>query len=318
VLLATGHDPIFAYGELVQRTLLRGAGLSETVVRSAPILIAGAAALIAVKGGLWNIGIDGQVLVGAMVAGTIGGYLVSAPAPLLWICCAVGGTIAGGLWALVPAILRARWGLNEIVTSIMFTYLALSLTAWLVKGPIRDRALVAPQTASIPRELRLPSLGDTRLHLGIVAALALVLLVHLVLRYTVLGYELSVVGANVRAARHGLIRVPSYQAGAFTVSGAVAGLAGVNDVLSTKGTFQAEWNPAYGLAAFAAVFLARKSPVGLVPAALFLGFLAYGADIMPRAAGIAPAFFDAFEGLLLIALALTSWLHARVTAGNAA
>ncbi|MBA2246972.1 MAG: ABC transporter permease, partial [Chloroflexia bacterium] len=203
-------------------------------------------------------------------------------------------------------------------TSIMFTYLALSLTAWLVKGPIRDRALVAPQTASIPRELRLPSLGDTRLHLGIVAALALVLLVHLVLRYTVLGFELSVVGANVRAARHGLIRVPSYQAGAFALSGAVAGLAGVNDVLSTKGTFQAEWNPGYGLVAFAAVFLARKSPIALVPAALFLGFLAYGADIMPRAAGIAPAFFDAFEGLLLIALALTSWLHARVTSGNAA
>ena len=318
ILLATGHDPVFAYGEVVQRALLRWTGLIETVVRAAPILIVGVAALVAVRAGLWNIGIDGQVLVGAMVAGAIGGSLASAPGPLLWLCCAAAGAAAGGLWALVPALLRARWGLNEIVTSIMFNYLALSLTAWLVQGPIRDSLLVSPQTATIPRELRLPSLGDTRLHLGVVAALMLTILVHLVLRHTVAGYELSIVGANVRAARHGLIAVPAYQVGAFIVSGAIAGLAGVNDILSTKGTFQAEWNPAYGLAAFAAVFLARKSPLGLVPAAIFLGFLAYGADIMPRAADIAPAFFDAFEGLLLIALALSSWITGRASSGDAA
>ena len=318
VLLATGHDPVFAYGELGQRTLLRWSGLVETVVRAAPILIAGVAALVAVKGGLWNIGIDGQVLIGAMVAGAIGGNLASVPGPVLWLCCAAAGAVTGGLWAVVPALLRARWGLNEIVTSIMFNYLALSLTAWLVQGPIRDSSLVSPQTPTIPREVRLPALGDTRLHLGIVAALVLVILVHAVLRYTVVGYELSVVGANVRAARHGLIAVPAYHAGAFVVSGAVAGLAGVNDILSTKGAFQAEWNPAYGLAAFAVVFLARKNPLGLVPAAVFLGFLAHGADIMPRAADIAPAFFDAFEGLLLIALALSSWVHARISAGDQA
>ena len=318
VLLATGHDPVLAYGELGQRTLLRWSGLVETVVRATPILIAGVAALVAVKGGLWNIGIDGQVLAGAMVAGAIGGNFATAPGPLLWLGCATAGALTGGLWALVPALLRARWGLNEIVTSIMFNYLALSLTAWLVQGPIRDRSLVSPQTPTIPRELRLPALGDTRLHLGIVAALALAVLVHILLRHTVVGYELSVVGANVRAARHGLIAVPAYHVGAFVVSGAVAGLAGVNDILSTKGAFQAEWNPAYGLAAFAAVFLGRKSPLGLVPAAVFLGFLAHGADIMPRAADIAPAFFDAFEGLLLIALALSSWIHARVSAGDTA
>lgn len=318
VLLATGHDPIFAYGELVRRVLLRGSGLTETAVRSAPLLIAGIAALVAVKGGLWNIGIDGQVLIGAMAAGWIGGSMGSAPAPLVWLLCAAGGIVGGGLWALAPALLRAFWGLNEIVTSIMFNYLALSLTAWLVKGPIRDRSLVSPQTAMIPRELRLPALGDTRLHIGIVVALALAILAHLVMRYTVAGYELSVVGASVRAARHGLIPVSAYQTGAFVASGALAGLAGVNDILSTKGTFQAEWNPGYGLAAFAAVFLARKSWFGLIPAALFLGVLSYGGDIMPRAADIAPAFFDAFEGLLLIVLALSSWLLARASAGDAA
>jgi len=312
VLQVTGHDPVFAYGELIRRSLLRPLGLQETIVRAAPILIAGVAVLVAVKAGLWNIGIDGQVLMGALAAGYAGANLVSLPGPVLWGFCAAAGAIAGGLWAVLPALLRARWGLNEIVTSIMFNYVAISLTAWLVKGPIRDRALVSPQTATIPRELRLPTIGDTRLHLGIVAAFLLILVLGLILRHTVAGYELTFVGANVRAARHGLIPVRSYLTGAFIVSGAVAALAGVNDVLSTKGTFQAEWNPGYGLTAFALVFLARRTPIGLVPAALFLGFLAYGSDIMPRSADIAPAFFDVFEGVLLIFLALSTWFHSVV------
>jgi len=312
VLLATGHDPVFAYGQLIQRTLLRPLGLQETIVRAGPILIAGVAVLVAVKAGLWNIGIDGQVLMGALAAGYVGAHLASVPGPLLWACCAGVGAFAGGLWALVPALLRARWGLNEIVTSIMFNYVAFSLGAWLVKGPIRDRSLVTPQTVMIPRDVRLTSIGDTRLHLGIIAAVALALVLYLVLRHTVAGFELTFVGANVRAARHGLIPVTSYLIGAFITSGAIAALAGVNDVLSTKGTFQAEWNPGYGLAAFALVFLARRNPLGLIPAALFLGFLAYGADIMPRAADIAPAFFELFEGMLLIVLALSTWIHVRV------
>lgn len=313
VLLLAGHDPLYAYGELVRRAVLRPVGVQEATVRAAPILIAGIAVLVAVRAGLWNIGIDGQVLMGALAAGFIGAHLVSVPAPVLWIACATAGVLAGGLWALVPALLRARWGLNEIVTSIMFNYVAFSMSAWLVKGPIRDETLVSPQTTAIPRELRLPAIGDTRLHLGIVVAVALVLVLFLVLRYTVVGYELDVVGANARAARHGLIPVGVYLTGAFIASGALAALTGVNDVLSTKGTFQADWNPGYGLPAFALVFLARKRLVGVIPAALFLGLLAYGADIMPRAADIAPAFFQLFEGLLLLALALSAWMRALVT-----
>lgn len=311
VLLSTGHDPIGVYGELVQRTLLRARGLQETIVRAAPILIAGVAVLVAVRAGLWNIGVDGQVLIGALAAGYVGGNMGFASAPLIWITCTAAGAIAGGLWASVPALLRAWWGLNEIVTSIMFNYVAFSLTAWLVKGPIRDPSLVSPQTTAIPRELRLPSIGDTRLHLGIIAALALVVLLHLALRHTVTGYELTFVGLNARAARHGMIPVRAYLFGAFVASGAIAALAGVNDVLSTKGTFQAEWNPGYGLAAFALVFLARKSAVGLLPAALFLALVSYGADIMPRAAGLAPAFFVLFEGVLLMVLALSMWIRSH-------
>ena len=314
VLLAlTGHEPLAAYRELVERTLLRPVGWQEILVRATPLLLAGCAVLIAVRAGIWNIGVDGQVLVGALAAGSVGGVLSDAGAgrPGVWTGAALAGLLAGGLWGLVPALLRARLGINEIVTTLMFNYIAISLTAWLVKGPLRDKTIVSPQTPLIPRELRLTTLGDTRVHAGLLVALLLVVAAGWFLQRTVAGYELTVAGATPRAARHGLIPVAGYMVAALVASGAIAALAGVNDVLSTKGTFQGEWNPGYGLTAFALVFLARSSVAGLIPAALFLGLLSYGADVMPRAAGIAPAFFDVVEGTLLITLAVGAWVRHR-------
>lgn len=277
-------------------------------MRATPILIAGAAVLVAVRAGVWNIGIDGQVLMGAMAAGALAPHLASAGRPALWLAVVGVAGVAGALWALPPAILRARFGVNEIVTTIMFNYVAISLTAWLVKGPLRDPGLVTPETPPIPRELRLAMLGDTRVHVGIVLAVGTVLLLGWALRSTVAGLELGVVGSNPRAARYLLIPVRRYLTGAFLVSGALAGLAGANDVLSTKGTFQAEWNPGYGFVAFALVFLARRNAWVMLPAALLLGMLSYGADVMPRAANVDSSFFGFLEGSLLVSLAVTGWL----------
>ncbi len=309
ILALTGNDPFDAYRALVDRTLLRPAGLQESLVRATPLLLTGTGVLIAVRAGVWNVGVDGQVLIGAMAGAVAASHLLSASRPVLWLGVALTAGVAGALWALPPALLRARFGVNEIVSTIMFNYVAISLTAWLVKGPLRDESLVTPQTPSIPRELRLTMLGDTRIHIGLIVAVVAIVVLGGVLRWTVAGLELRVVGANLRAARHALIPVRAYLAGAFLISGAFAGLAGANDVLSTKGTFQAEWNPAYGFVAFALVFLARRNPWALLPASLLFGMLSYGADVMPRAAGIDPAFFGFFEGTLLVTLAITGWLH---------
>ena len=307
VLLVAGHNPVVAAGELVQRTVLRPSGLQEVVVRAVPLLIVGLAVLVAARAGLWNIGIDGQLLVGAFSTAIVGSWLDAAGRPVLWIVAIVAGAVGGVAWVAIPALLRMRWGINEIVTTIMFNYLALSLTAWLVKGPFRDESLVAPQTPMIPRELRFVSFGDTRIHVGLILALILWLVVTIWLQKTVSGFELRAVGENSRAARHAMIPVAAIVLVAMLASGALAGVAGANDVLSTKGTFQAEWNPEYGLSAFALVFLARRNPYALLPAALFLGVLAYGADVMPRAAGIPPSFFSLFEGILLIVFAVLHW-----------
>jgi len=315
VLLVTGHDPFDAWGELIRRTLGRPIGVQEVLVRATPLLLAGLAVVIAAKAGLWNIGIDGQVLVGALVAAVAGHAVEGAGRFTVWAVALATSALAGAAWIAVPAWLRARWQINEIVTTIMFNYVALSLTAWLVKGPFHDDSLVAPQTALIPRESRFASLGDTRVHAGLALALAGWLLMALWLRRTEAGFELRAVGESPKAARHAMMPVTRIIVGALLASGAIAAIAGANDVLSTKGTFQAEWNPGYGLAAFALVFLARPNVLALVPAALFLGVLSYSADVMPRAADVPSAFFTLFEGILLLVLAVLRWQPWERTGG---
>ncbi|MBA2277032.1 MAG: ABC transporter permease [Chloroflexia bacterium] len=311
-LLLTGHDPVMAYGALAERVMFRSTGASEVLVRVGPLLIAGAAVLVSVRAGVWNIGIDGQVLSGALACAVVASALVGhVIAPVMWVAGAVAALAAGGAWALLPGLLRARLGLNEIITTIMLNYVALSLSGWLVKGPLKDPNLVAPQTPVIPRLDRLPVLGDTRLHLGLLVALVVALVVGYLLHGSRIGFELGIVGERPRVAHYAVMPVGRLLLTAFLVSGALAGLAGANDILSTKGTFQADWNPGYGLAAFALVFLARRRAVGLIPAALLLGALAYGADILPRAADVAPAFVDLLEGLILGSLALMTYVRER-------
>ena len=309
VLLLTGHDPLAAYGALAERLFQSPTGASEAIVRAAPLLLAGTAVLVAVRAGVWNIGIDGQVVAGALTCAVAADLFVGrVPAPIMWIGAAVSALVAGAAWALVPGLLRARFGLNEIITTIMLNYVAFSLASWLVKGPLRDPSLVAPQTPLIPRAERLPMLVDTRLHLGILVALIVALSVGFLLHATRAGFELGIVGERPRVAHFALLPVSRLLLVAFLLSGALAGLAGANDILATRGTYQADWSPGYGLAAFALVFLARRRAVGLVPAALLLGALAYGADVLPRAAGVSPAFFDLLEGFILAILALTAAL----------
>lgn len=302
VLVSTGHDPIDVWFALLDRAGGRASGREDVLVRLTPLLITGLGVLIAVRAGVWNIGIDGQVLVGAFCAALAGAAVVDAGRLAVLVCGLLAGLIGGAAWAVVPAILRARLGLSDVVTSVMFNYLAFFATAWLVKGPARDIDVVSPQTTSIPRELRLPQMFDSRVHAGLLIAVALLAVVAVVLERNRWGFVLTVVGKSPAAARHGRMPVAAVLIVAFVLSGAFAGLAGANDVLSTKGTFQAEWNPQYGLSSFALVFLARRDWRGLPFAAVLLGVLAYGQDVLPRAADIAPAFFTLFEGLLLISL----------------
>lgn len=311
-LLLRGKDPLAAYGILFGRGLGTSYGITETLIRMAPLLIVSAGLVISLRAGVWNIGIDGQLLVGALFAGVAGSALAGqVPNPVMWLVAALAGMIGGLLWALAPGILRVRWNLNEIITTLMMNYVALNVTSWLVKGPVKDPDVVPPQTRLIPKEMRLPDIGNSGVHIGLLVGIVVVVLVAILFRNTVLGFMLDVLGRNRQAAIHAGMPVNRLTLVALLASGALAGLAGANDILGVKGLFQGNWNPGYGFAAFALVYLARLNSLWIIPFAYFLSFLSIGGEMMARPLGIPTYFVEVLEGLMLLCFAVATWFERR-------
>ena len=202
--------------------------------------------------------------------------------------------------------------------TLMMNYVAFNLVSFLVKGPAQDPAVVTPQTRTLPPELRLPPLPGFGGHLGLVVALFAVLAVSVLFRATALGFALDLLGRSPRAARHAGFPTGRLVAVALLASGALAGLAGANDVLGVRGVVQGNWNPSYGFTAFAVAYLARLRPLWLLPFALFLAWLTLGAELMARPLAIPPAFVDLLEGLMLLAFAAVAVLERRLLASAAA
>lgn len=311
-LWLVGKDPVQAYGILFSRGIGSSFGLTETLIKMAPLLLVSAGLLVALKASVWNIGVDGQFLIGASLVGLVAPRLAGViPYFLMLSLCALVGVGGGIAWGVVPAALKVRYGLNEIITTIMMNYVAVYLTSWLVKGPFRDPSVVAPQMPLIPEAFRLPALPFTRIHLGLVVGLAAVLLVYLMFRYSTVGFALMVLGRSRKAALHAGMPVNRLVVMAMLASAGLAGLAGANDVLGVKGLFQGEWNPMYGLTGFALVFLARLNGLGVIPLAYFFALLDFGGEMMARTAQIPAFFVPMLEGLMLIFLAVGAYFERK-------
>lgn len=311
-LLIVGKDPFEAYKLLVSRGLGSSFAVTETLIKMAPLLMVSAGLVLALKASVWNIGIDGQFLFGASLVGITAAKLVGIlpPVPMLVISAFVG-FVGGAVWGIVPALLKVRYGLNEIITTIMMNYVAIYVTSWLVKGPFKDPAVVPPQTPLIPKEFRLPPLPFTRVHVGVLVGLLVVLLVYLMFRNTTLGFKLMVVGRSRNAAIHAGMPVNRLVVLALLLSAGLAGLAGANDVLGVKGLFQGEWNPAYGLTGFALTFLARLNGLLVIPFTYFFAFLLFGGEMMARTARIPSFFVEFLEGLMLVFFAVAVCVERR-------
>lgn len=309
-LEARGKDAIAAYRILFERGLGGRDGLTETFKQMAPLLIVSGGLVISLRAGVWNIGVDGQFLIGGLLAGVVGAGLVGdVPRWLMLLVAAIAGFAGGLAWAIVPTVLRVRWGLNEIITTLMMNYVAVNVTSWLVKGPVRDKAHVAAQTTLIPVRDWLPHIPGTEVHVGLIAGVVVVLLVAVLFRSTVLGFMLNVLGRNPRAALHAGLPVGWLTALALLLSGGFAGLAGANDVLGIQGLFKGNWNPGYGFTGFALVYLARLDALWLLPFAFFFSFLIIGGQSMPRRADVPTYYIDMLEGLMLIFFAAVVYLE---------
>ena len=307
VIAAGGHDVAPALRALWEGSFGSSYALtSATFVRATPLLLAGLAVALAFRAGVWNIGAEGQLLVGAAAAAIIGLALErTAGAGTLPIALVAGAT-AGAAWAGIAAYLRRRFGVLEVISTIMLNFIAVYLVGYLVRGPMQEPTHIYPQSEALDAAVRLPRLlPGTRLHLGALIALGIAPLLWWSLRRTAAGFRVRAVGANADAARSaGGIDVERTRTGAFVVSGALAGLAGAVELTGVTFALYENLSPGYGFTAIAVALLARLDPLAVILTAVLFGGLESGALAMQREAGIPSATVSVVEGaLILFALA---------------
>ena len=309
ILLALGKDPLAYYDYVLQRGLFSWSGFQQTVIRSAPLLLIASGLIVAFRAGIWNLGVDGQFLLAAVAAAALAPLLItSLPSWLtIVICCAISILVAMA-WSLVPAFLKAQYGLNEIVTTLMMTFLGISFANVLVKLPFDDPDNSVPQTMTLPVADRLGRLFDTTIHSGIIIALLAVFAVHFVMTRTAFGLRLQIVGANPRAAKHAGVSVGRLTYATFALSAGLAGLGGAVEILGVWGTMRADWNPAYGLLVVPLVFLARFNGIAVIGFTLFFAILMIGGESASRRLGVPNFYVLVLVALLLIFLALVEYL----------
>ncbi|HYV98767.1 MAG TPA: ABC transporter permease [Gemmatimonadaceae bacterium] len=298
----TGAAPLNALSVLWRGSLGSWYALtSGTLLRATPLMLAGLATAVAFRAGVMNIGVEGQLLAGATLAGALALTAPGLGLALLPLGLAAG--VAGGaLWSALPAVLKRRAGVLEAVTTLMLNAVALYLVGWLVRGPLQEPAHVYPQTAQIVSAARLPILvSGTRLHAGFAIALLLVLAAWWVFTYTSAGFQLRAVGANPRAARlTGGVNPDRVAFAAFLVSGGLAGLAGASEMQGVTYGLYESLSPGYGYTAIAVALLARLDPRAIVPSAVFFAALETGANALQRDAAVPAVVVKVVEALMIL------------------
>jgi len=311
VLLLLGVDPLTYYGFVVERGLLRPRGLQETLTRTIPLMLLGSALIVSFRAGVWNLGIDGQYILGTFGAASMAPVLLAIlPTPVALILCLMIGAIVGAAWTVVPALLRAYQGISEVISTLMMSFVATSTAAAVIKLFFRDMNMTEPQTRTIPVAQRLPALFGT-VNVGIILAVACIIGVHLLMTRTALGLRLRVLGMNARAARHAGLSVPRLTILTMALSGAFAGLGGATEMLGVLGKMHADWNPGYGFVVVPLVFLARMNGWAVIGFVFLFSMLSIGAESAAVRLGVPQYFNLMLVGFILIFLALVEFLDQR-------
>jgi general nucleoside transport system permease protein len=318
LLLAGGYDTARALHALWEGSVGSSyALLSGTLVRATPLILAGLAVALAFTAGVLNVGAEGQLLAGATAAAAVGvmsGAHFGSATPVLGL---LAGVLGGAAWALPAAYLRRRFGVLEVISTIMLNFVAIDLVGWLVRGPLQEPLRIYPQSSSIAAEAQLPKLAaGTRLHAGFLLAVVAALALWWMLRRTAAGFRLRVSGASpAAAASAGLIDVPRTATLAFLTSGALAGLAGAVELSGVTYALYENLSPGYGYTAIAVALLARLDPLAVVASGVVFGALEAGAGAMQRDAGVPSVIVSVVEALVILVLLAGDWLRDRSTQG---
>lgn len=316
VIAGLGADPFAFYADVFALGT-RGSGLQQSLTAMAPLLLVALGLIVAFRAGLWNLGYGGSyLLAAAAVAGVAPDVFAALPYPLALAALAALALVVGAVLGLVPAALKAYRGTNEVITSLMMSFIAVSLANLLIRGAFKDPAISVPQTRVLDLELMLPFIPGTQVHVGFVLSLLLVVAAHFALTKSAVGLKIDVVGANPAAARHAGIDVRQVTVLVFIASGALIASAAFVDMLGLWGYSRAEWNPGYGDKILPFVFLARLNPLGSVPLVGLYSVLATGGTIAAQRAGVSVDVLSVIVALVLFFMVAIEAVGSRVNLGR--
>jgi len=318
VLVAAGVNPVGALGALAQGAVGDRFAIADTLIKTCPLVLTGLAVAIAFRSGVWNIGAEGQLLMGALAATAAAGGVGSLPRPVALVVVLVCGAGAGALWAWLAAVLRVRRNVSEVIATIMLNFVAARLVGFAVHGPLIEAGGRYPQSDALPVSARLPATADG-LHLGIALAVLLLPLVWVLLHRTTLGFRWRATGDNPQAARIAGLAPARALMTAMLASGGLAGLAGAVEVTGVTGRLFEQFSGGQGYTAIAVALLARLEPLGVGLSALFFGALAAGSGGMQRTANVSAVFVAVIQATAILALlaADSPWMARRRALGMA-
>lgn len=307
LLLAFGYPPLEAFASLWKASFDNMRVFGTMLNKSCPLLFTGVAVAIAYRGSVFNIGAEGQFLAGAIAATWVGITFTYMPGILLMILMVMAGAVAGAAWAFVPGLLKSKYGISEIITTIMFNYIAIQLVGFLVRGPLRDRGQAEPQSYAIAGQGYMPYLIDkTKLHPGFLVGVIVAILIFILLFKSYFGYEVRAVGNNNIAAKYAGISVNTTMVLTMVISGALAGMGGAFELAGGSHYLYEKISSGYGYTAIAVSILANNNPIGVIFSSMLFGFLATGSTAMQRSIGISASFANIVQGIIIVFVAVAS------------
>ncbi len=306
LLLLLNAHPLEAYAAMLDGAFGSVSGITQSLVKATPLLLVGLGICIAFRASVINIGAEGQIIMGAVMATWFSLQFRDWAGWLLIPATMIMGFLAGSFWGFIPGILKARLGVNEILSTVMLNAIALQFMNLMIRGPLIDPAGITAgtylaQSERLPEQVWLPRLvPQTLLHTGVLVAVVLAVVVYVFLWRTTIGYRIRAVGLNPDASRYAGIRVPVYQALSLTLAGGFAGLAGVIEVIGVQHRLLEGITSGYGFSGIVAALFGGLHPLGTIPAAYLFGSLLVGADKMQRAVQVPSALVGTLLGLIVL------------------
>jgi simple sugar transport system permease protein len=302
LMLVSKHDPFKIYAVLFNGAFGDKFALASSLRWTIPLLFTGVASAIAFRGGMFNIGVEGQMYLGALAGALTGIYLTGLSSWVHIPLIILASALAGMAWAFVPALLKVRYNASEVVTTLMLNYVAIYLTDYLVKYYFIAKGSYGQTiiTDQIQKSARMPSLiHATQLHAGLLIGILFVVLFYFLIKKSKLGYEISISGINPEFARYGGVSVNRVRMSVMLISGAVAGVGGAVEVMGITWRFMSHFSPNFGFDGILASLLGGNTPIGVLLGALFMGSLKAGALTVERSTDVSRSLATIIQGVII-------------------